>query len=285
MESGLKDKVALVTAAGSPLGMGRAIIDALTSEGVHIIACDMSPEEDEGGVPMMGLGGDPVARGLSEAVTAAKAKGVDAIEARADFSEPDEVEALILRARSHFGQVDLLVNVAGECWGANRVGEYDVDAWRRTMDVNLYGVFLTTRYVLPLMEERGGGCIVNVSSIAAERSHPMLSAYGAAQAGVAQFTRDVATEYGASGIRANAILAGDIRTDAFAKECKGMAALLGMSGEEVAQMSAETAPLRRLGDVADVARLVLFLASDAASFLTGLCVPVTGGRELPFKAQ
>lgn len=284
MDLGLKDKVALVSGAGSPGGLGAAIVDALAEEGVHIFACDMAPEQDDDAPPSM-LAADPIAQGLGEGVAAAKARGVDAISARADLSEPEEVEALVARARNHFGQVDILVNVAGGSWGANRVGEYDVDAWRRTMEVNLYGVFLMTREILPMMEQQGGGAIVNVSAIAALRSHPMASAYGAAQAGVAQFTRDVAAEYGPLGVRANAILAGDIRTGAYLAECTGMASLLGMSAEEVAQMSAETAPLRRLGEPGDVARLAVFLASKASSFLTGLCIPATGGRELPFKQQ
>lgn len=284
MDTGLAGKVAVVTGAGSPRGMGRAIVEALAAEGVHIAASDVgSPEPD----PLMQMmdyryGAD---EGLDATVEAAKALGVEAIGVRADVSDPEEVEALIAATASRLGGPDILVNVAGGSWGSNRTGDYDPEQWMKTVEINLFGTFLTTHYALPKMEAQGWGSIVNIGSMAAVRSHPMLSAYGAAKAGVAQFTRDVATEYGPQGIRANCLLPGDIRTDMFAMECKGMAMMLGMSEDEVAQLSAETAPLKRLGEVADIAGLVVFLCSKQASFLTGLSIPVAGGKDLPFKAH
>lgn len=276
-------RTAIVTGAGSPRGIGRAVVEALARQGASIVATDVArPDPD---MIMQALGYDyGASRGLDDAVDAARALGVEALGVCADVTVPAEVEAMVNAAKDRFGRVDFLVNVAGGSWGSNRVGDYDPEQWLKTLHVNLYGTFLTTRYCLPLLEVQGGA-IVNIASIAALRSHDMVSAYGAAKAGVVQFTRDVANEYGPQGIRANAVLPGDIQTDMLDMEFKGVAMLSDSTPEDVAAKSAERAPLRRLGEPRDVANLVAFLCSDRASFLTGLAVPVTGGKELPFRAH
>lgn len=280
----LKGRVAIVTGAGSPRGIGRAIVEALAREGAAIAASDLGASDPD---PLMEAleyryGAD---QGLDEAVAAAQQAGVEAVGIRADVTVPCEVEELVKRSRDVFGRIDILVNVAGGSWGSTRIAEYDPVDWLKTLHVNLYGAFLTTRACLPHFEAQGHGAIVNIASIAALRSHEMISAYGAAKAGIVQFTRDTATEYGPQGVRANALLPGDIKTDLLDMEFRGMAMLLGMSEEEVAAMSANSAPLRRLGSPQDIAELTAFLCSDKASFLTGLAIPVTGGKDLPFRAH
>jgi 3-oxoacyl-[acyl-carrier protein] reductase len=264
--------------------MGRAIVEALAAAGADIVASDIAQADPDPLMEMLeyryGAGA-----GLEETVKAAEALGVRALGVTADVTRPEEVEALVARTVEAFGRVDILVNVAGGSWGSNRVADYDPEQWLKTVRVNLFGVFLTTRQCLPHMERQGGGAIVNIASVAAIRAHEMISAYGAAKAGVVQFTRDVALEYGPQGIRANAILPGDIRTDLLEMEFKGMGALLGMAPDEVAKLSADSAPLRRLGEPRDIAALTVFLCSDAASFLTGLALPATGGKELPFRSH
>jgi NAD(P)-dependent dehydrogenase (short-subunit alcohol dehydrogenase family) len=280
----LSGRVAIVTGAGNPRGIGRAIAEALAAAGADLCVSDIAKGDPDAVMEALGyqFGAD---QGLDETTSAVREQGVDALAVAADVTQPEEVEQLVKQALQHFGQLDILVNVAGGSWGSNRVGEYEPEHWLKTLHVNLYGAFLTTRACLPQFENQGRGVIVNIASVAAIRSHEFTSAYSAAKAGLVQFTRDVATEYGPQGIRANAILPGDIDTDLLKMEFRGMSALLGMSEEEVAEMSSSGTPLRRLGQPQDVAHLAAFLCSDRASFLTGLAIPVTGGKELPFRGH
>lgn len=278
----LEGRVAIVTGAGSPRGMGRAICEALAGLGARIVASDLDKPSPDPVQQALGYeyGAD---QGLDETVEAARQVGVEAIGVRANVTEPDDVKQLVAQAIDAFGQLDILVNVAGGTWGSNRIADYDPGQWLDTLKVNLFGIFLTTKFALPHLEAQGKGAIVNIASIAAERYHEMMSAYSASKAGVVAFTREVAAEYGPKGVRANAVLPGDIQTDMYAMECKGVAMLHGTSEEEVVKASAESTPVRRIGHPADVAELVAFLCTDRASFLTGLAIPVTGGKELPFR--
>jgi len=278
----LDSKVALVTGAGSPRGIGRAIVEALARMGARIVATDVEDPEPDVIHEVLGYK-HGAKQGLDDTVAAAKALGVDARAIRADISDPEQVEELVTQAEKAFGRVDILVNVAGGSWGSNRVGEYEPEQWLDTIKVNLYGTFLTTRFVLPVFERQRGGVIVNVASIAAARACEMVSAYSAAKAGVVALTRDVAIEYGPQGIRANAVLPGDIQTDFLAMDFRGSATLLGLPEEKVVQQATEASPLKRLGAPNDVAELVAFLCTDRASYLTGLAIPVTGGKELPWR--
>lgn len=275
----LEGRVAIVTGAGSPRGIGRAIVEALAAEGAQIAASDIAQADPDTLQQMFGYQYG-AAQGLDATVEAAKAHGVEAIGVLANVADPADVEALVKAAAERFGRIDMLVNVAGGSWGTNRVGDYDPDQWLRTVQVNLFGTFLTTKYVLPHMEAQGAGAIVNIASVAAIRAHEMMSAYCAAKAGVVAFTQSVAQEYGPNGIRANAVLPGDIQTDLLTMEYKGMSMVLGIPEEEVAEKSKNETPVRRLGEAQDVARLVAFLCSDRAAFLTGLAIPITGGKEL-----
>lgn len=280
----LEGRTAIVTGAGSPRGMGRAIVEALAARGANIVASDIAVPQPDPLMEMMQYTYG-ASQGLDDTVAAAKAQGVSAVAVTADVTQPQEVEALVQAALDTFQHIDILVNVAGGSWGSNRVGDYEPEQWLKTLHINLYGTFLTTKYCLPHFEAQGKGAIVNIASIAAARAHQMISAYGAAKAGIVQLTRDVAIEYGPNGVRANCLLPGDIMTDLLAMEFRGMSMMLDMSEEEVAGISAESTPLRRLGTPQDIAELVAFLASDRASYLTGLAVPVTGGKELAFRAH
>ena len=279
----LSNQVALVTGAGSPRGIGCAVVQSLAKAGAHIAATDIAAGQPDAIQQALGYryGAD---QGLDATVETARAHGVEAIGITADVGDPAQVQALVQGVRDHFGRLDFLVNVAGGVWGSNRIGEYDPEQWWQTVRVNLYGVFLTTHYSLPLLEAQGGS-IVNIASIAAERSHDMLSPYGAAKAGVVQFTRDVAAEYGPQGIRANVLLPGDIETDMNAMEMKGLAMLLGVGEDEARQMNAASTPLRRMGQPADVGEAVAWLCSPRASFITGAAIPLTGGRELLYRGH
>ena len=174
--SGLQGRTALVTGAASPRGMGRAIVETLAAQGACVAASDIArPEPD----PVMeALGYQYGAKqGLEETVAAARERGAEAEAICADVASPEDVEALVAQTVARFGGVDILVNVAGGSWGSNRVGGYDPEQWLRTVRVNLYGPFLTTRFSLPHMEKAGKGVIINIASVAAIRTHEMLSAY------------------------------------------------------------------------------------------------------------
>ncbi|MBI1317556.1 MAG: SDR family oxidoreductase [Candidatus Hydrogenedens sp.] len=266
MDLGLKGKAAVVVGADKPGGVARAIAEALAAEGVHIAVC----------------GGD--AAGLEETAAVLKGYAVEAYAIPGDISDAEEAEAMIDRA-ARLGGIDLLVYAPEGEWGGGPIAEYDPDDWQITLEFHLVGAFLATRYALPHLVNSGAGSIVNIASMAATRSCPAHSAYAAAMAGIAQFTRDTAAEYGPQGVRANCILAGDIRTDRFEAECRTLSALLGMSAEEVARMTADAAPLKRLGERDDIAALAVFLCSTPAAFLTGLSIPAAGGKDVLFQAR
>ncbi|MBX7258008.1 MAG: SDR family oxidoreductase, partial [Candidatus Hydrogenedentes bacterium] len=194
----LEGKVALVTGAGSPRGIGRAIVEALARLGARIVASDVEDPLPDVIHDVLGYK-HGAKQGLDETVAAAQALGVEAVAFRADICVPEDVEQLVANAASAFGHIDILVNVAGGSWGSQRVGEYEPDQWLDTLKVNLYGTFLTTRYVLPLFEKQRGGVVINIAAIAAERACEMVSAYSAAKAGVVALTRDIAVEYGPQG--------------------------------------------------------------------------------------
>jgi len=280
----LEDAVALVTGAGSPRGIGRAIVEQLAARGVNIVASDIATAAPDEYMLETGYryGAD---MGLDETVAAAKKLGVSAIGLRCDITSPGDVDILVEEAMQVFKRIDILVNVAGGSWGSNRIGDYAPELWLKTLQTNLFGTFLTCRAVLPIMEQQESGAIVNIASIAAIRAHPLTSAYNAAKAGVVQFTRDIAVEYGPLGIRANCLLPGDIQTDLLAAEHRGMAEVLEMPEEEIAELSACGVPLRKLGTPREVAAAAVFLCSPEASFITGLAMPVSGGRELSHKAH
>lgn len=277
----LEGQVAIVTGAGSPRGMGRAICETLAGMGARIAASDLGNPEPDPVQQALGYAYG-AGQGLDETVETAKSLGVDAIGIRADVTSPEEVESLVAQTVDALGRLDIVVNVAGGTWGSNTVQDYDPAHWLNTIKVNLFGTFLTTKFAVPRFEA-GGGCIINIASIAAERSLEMASAYGAAKAGIVQFTKDVAVEYGPLGVRANALLPGDIRTDLYAMECKGNAMMRGISEDEFIAECALLTPMRRIGLPKDIADVAAYLCTDRAAFLTGLAIPVTGGRELALR--
>ena len=278
----LAGRTAIVTGAGSPRGMGRAIVETLAGMGANIVASDTPrPAPD----PVMEAlqykyGAD---EGLEETVAAAKERGVEAIAAPGDITDQDDMKGMAKTAMDTFGRIDILVNVAGGAWGSNRITDYDPEDWMKTIRTNLFGTFLATNACLQFMENQGAGAIVNIASIAGVRSLEMLSAYGASKAGIIQFTRDIAVESGPKGVRAYALMPGDIDTDMYRMEARGYAMMHGETEENFIAKSAGSTPMGRIGLPSDIAELTAFLCTDRAAFLTGLVIPVTGGKELAFR--
>lgn len=244
----LKDKIAIVTGGGRDIG--REVSIRLAAEGARIC---------------VNFANDAAAAG--ETLRRIEAAGGRAILHRADVTRAAEVDTLLAAARKAFGdRIDILVNVAGGLVARKQLAEIDEAFFDQVMDLNLKSTYLMTRATAPHMPH--GGSIVNFSSLAArDGGGPGSSIYATSKGAVSTFTRAMAKELGPRGIRVNAVCPGLIGTsfhDTFSKA-------------EVRKAVAAATPLRREGQAAEVADLVAYLASDAASFVTGANIDVNGG--------
>ncbi|MBS1580619.1 MAG: SDR family oxidoreductase [Bacteroidetes bacterium] len=242
----LKDKTAIITGAGS--GIGEAIALLFARNGARVVLADLHERDAE--------------RVAARIIT----EGGHALPLGVDVSRPDDCEGLVRRTLRDFGRLDVAVNNAGIGGAAAPVGEYPVEEWDKVMGVNLRGVFLCMRHQLPAMHAHGGS-IINMASILGKVGFPLSAAYVAAKHGVVGLTENAALEYATSGIRVNAVGPGFIRTPLLDKN------LSPAQLEGIAAMH----PMKRLGTAEEVAELVLWLASDKASFVTGAYFPVDGG--------
>jgi NAD(P)-dependent dehydrogenase (short-subunit alcohol dehydrogenase family) len=242
----MESKVAIVTGGGS--GIGAACSVMLGDRGVRVVVADKNSDAAE------------------RVVAAIRADGGEAIAVTVDVSDPASCETMVAQSVHAFGGLQIAVNNAGIGGPPAPTGEYPLDGWRSVMSVNLDGVFSCMRYEIPAMLASGRGSIVNMSSILGSVGFPTASAYVAAKHGVVGLTRTAAIEYAAQGIRVNAVGPGFIDTP-----------LLRDASEEVLAGIAEAHPNQRLGKPAEVAELVCFLASDAASLVTGSYYTIDGG--------
>ncbi|MBL7962199.1 MAG: SDR family oxidoreductase [Flavobacteriales bacterium] len=243
----LSNKVALITGAGS--GIGEAVALLFARHGARLVLTD---------VDMAGL--DRVA-GL------AKAGGAQVITVRNDVSVATECEAAVEAALKAYGRLDIAVNNAGIGGPAALTGDYPLDGWHQVINVNLNGVFYGMRYQIPAMLKSGAGSIVNISSILGQVGFATASAYVAAKHGVVGLSKNAAMEYAAQGIRVNSVGPAFIRTPLLTKH---------LTEEQLTGIAAMH-PIGRLGRPEEVAELVLWLAGDKASFVTGSYYAVDGG--------
>ena len=250
MAGSLESKVALVTGGSS--GMGRATALIFAREGAKVVVADMNSEGGEDTVSMI------------------KGAGGEAIFVHADVSSADDVEAMVNKAVETYGRLDCAHNNAGiEGTVGLRTHEYPEDAWGQLMGVNLKGVWLCLRYEIPQMLRQGGGAIVNTSSAAGLVGMRGASAYAATKHGVAGLTKTAALEYAPSGIRVNAVCPGFIHTPMFDR--------LNVNNPRGEEQAKAMEPIGRLGAPEEVAEVVVWLCSDAASFVTGNVMPVDAG--------
>ncbi|MGE0822634.1 MAG: SDR family oxidoreductase [Candidatus Binatia bacterium] len=242
-------KVALVTGGSS--GIGRAAALAFAREGAKVVVADVSVE-----------GGEETARLVIEG-------GGEAAFAKADVAHAADVEALIAKVVSTYGRLDCAFNNAGiEGPGAPTV-DYSDEGWDKVIAVNLKGVWLCMKYEIPQMLKQGGGAIVNTSSSAGLVGFRGGSAYVASKHGVIGLTKTAALEYAKAGVRVNAVCPGAIDTPM-------MGRITGHKEHRAARM-AEAEPVKRMGTPAEIAEAVVWLCSDAASFVTGHAMAVDGG--------
>lgn len=245
----LDGKIALITGVSSGLGQASALMFA--RYGAKLVL---------GGVHEQG--GEETALRIREG-------GGQAIYVRADVTRSGDVEALVGRAVEHYGRLDCAVNNAGTEGPVGATVDCTEEEWDRVMAVNLKGVFLCMKYEIPRMVERGGGAIVNMSSVAGLIGMAGLSAYVASKHGVIGITKSAAIEYGKRGVRINAICPCTVRTP--------MMDRLLRTKLVTEQGVADALPLGRLGAPDEVAEAAAWLCSDRASFTTGHALAVDGG--------
>jgi 3-oxoacyl-[acyl-carrier protein] reductase len=240
-------KTAIVTGAGT--GIGRATAQLLAERGARVVAAGLQPEQ------------------LRETVETIAAAGGDAIAVDADLSDPDAIEAVAARAQDAFGGTDVLVNNAA-IYPIGPWHEMDAAQWDAVFATNIRGYFLMARAVRPQMIARGGGAVVNVSSVTFFTGNALLLAYVASKGAVIGFTRALAREAGPDGIRANAVAPGAFPT---------AATEIHADQEALWRDVLDSQSIKRRGEVLDVARAIVFFASDDASFVTGQTLLVDGG--------
>jgi len=274
MDSNIKGKVALVTGSGKKTGIGYAIARKLASHGANVIISDLGNLSKEGAIVKTGTTAE-----IDEIVTELEKEfSIQALAIGADVTDNGSISQMVEKIKGSFSQVDILCNNAGASFGVpNAVHTYDEDAWMKTIDVNLHSVFKVTRAILPLMMEKGGN-IINTASRAGKVPPLFNGAYAVAKAGVIMLTKVMALELAGNNIRVNAICPGQIMTDLeqwrFGLEAK----FFGSTVEERKEEMCKTIPLNRIGSPDEVAKLVLFLASEQSSYLTGQAINVTGGQ-------
>jgi len=241
----LKGKVAIVT--GAAQGIGRGIALALAKEGAKVVVSDISDK-------------------IADVVREIESLGSEALAAKANVADSKETEKMANAAIKKFGRIDILANNAG-IYPFKPLVEMKEEDWDRVMGVNLKGVFNCTKAVLPKMIEQKSGNIINISSIAgAVVGYINLAHYCASKGGVLGFTRAAALELAQYGVRVNAIAPGAVETPG-----------TKVVGEEALKQVTQTIPLKRIGQPEDVANLVVFLASDDSSYITGQLIVADGG--------
>ena len=239
----LEDKVAVVTGAAS--GFGEAIARRYAAEGARVVVADLN--DQTGGRIADEIGGAYV---------------------HADVSDRDDVRAMVRTAVDRYGRLDTMVNNAGVTHVNRPMLEVGEEEFDRIFEVNVKAIYLAAMEVVPLMREQGGGCIVNTASTAGLRPRPGLTWYNASKGAVITMTKSMAAELGPDNIRVNALcpVAGDTPL---------LPSFLGANTREAFEA---TVPLGRLSTSEDVAKAALWLASDEASFITGVALEVDGGR-------
>lgn len=243
MDLQLKDKVALVTGAGSQIGYGKAICLTLAEEGCDIVAADIDVE------------------GAGKTAKEVEALGRRALAVKVDVTKQSDVEAMVEQAIKKFGRIDILVNNAGASSKEQPFMEMTPQDWEFDINVNLLGQIRVARAVLPHMLKRKYGRIINTSG---GQGLPSISIYGAAKGGVVQFTKALAREVGSRGVIVNAVGPG-----------LGKTGLTRRAPDAMFEGEKQGSVLKRLCEPADVAPVVAFLASDKCSYMVGQLVQLS----------
>jgi len=250
----LDRKIAVVTGAAGVIG--RATTELLAERGARIVAVDRKREDLEDAIKGLPASAEPLA------VTA-------------DVSDEDEVANYVRAAVDRFGTIDVFYNNAGIEGEVRPITQYPLDTFRRVLDVNVVGVFLGMKHVLPVMLKQNKGSIINTASIAGLIGSPQIAVYSASKHAVIGLTRSAAWECTGTGVRVNCVCPGMIDSRMLSAILEGR----NTGNAPVPQQKiVERIPARRLGHASEVASIVAFLASDEASYVSGSAYTVDGGR-------
>ena len=254
-EMDMQGKTALVT--GGAGGIGRAACLEFARAGANVAVVDIDASAAE------------------QTAADVRALGVQVLAMAADVSQSAQVQAYVKQTMDAYGRIDYFFNNAGIEGRVAPVAEYDEDVWDRVIAVNLKGMFLGLRHVLPVMIAQGKGAVVNTASVAGTLGSPRGAAYSTSKFGVIGLTKSAAGEVGVQGIRVNAICPGPINT-------RMIHSLEEMNNPAdpaaVARFNVGRNPMRRYGEPEEVARIVVFLCSDAADYVNGAAWIIDGGR-------
>ncbi|MFX0135483.1 MAG: SDR family NAD(P)-dependent oxidoreductase [Candidatus Hodarchaeota archaeon] len=261
MGNRLKDKVAIVAGAGQQpgdtIGNGRAISILFAREGAKVMLVDINPDYAQ------------------ETKSMIDEEGGESFVFKADIVKEDDCRLMVEKCVEVYGRIDILINNVGIGEGDKPLIKLSEESWDKIFNANLKGMFLTCKYVLPVMIKQESGCIINVSSIAAVCAGPFV-AYKISKSGVNSLTHQLAQEYAGRGIRVNAIMLGLMNTpmavEGFVRETKARK-------KDIISLRNRLVPLKGgMGDAWDTAYAALFLASDEAKFITSVILPVDGGQ-------
>lgn len=244
----LEAKVAIITGAASGIGKATALLFA--REGAKVVVSDINEESG------------------TEVVNEIKNSGGEALFVKADSSSAEDHKNLVDETVKAFGKLDIAVNNAGIGGEVNKTADMSVEGWKKVIDINLSGVFYGVKYQAPEMVKNAGGSIINIASILGQAGFATSAGYVAAKHGVVGLTKTAAWEYAREKVRVNAVGPGFIYTGLVNEEAMGKEALTALEARHA---------FGRLGEAEEVANMILFLASDEASFVTGSYYPVDGG--------
>jgi len=252
-------KVVVITGAAN--GIGKACAMRFAEEGANITCLDMAEEANQ------------------KVADACREKGVEALAMVCDVTDKASVEDAVQKTLDAWGKVDILVASAGIYTGAP-IEEVSLQEWKRTIDINLTGVFLSNQAVAPLMKKQKSGSIINISSMAGKTSFAASASYSSSKSGVIGLTRSLGVELAPYGATVNAVCPGNTLTDMVRGVAEKVGKMDGMTGEEWLQMRAADCPMDRLAEPWEIAGVVAFLASEDSRYLTGQSLSVDGGMVL-----
>jgi len=259
MEKLLQDRIALVT--GGAQGLGQAICSRLAQEGCHLVVADLNE--------------------AAAIETAASITDRRAIAIKTDVTDESQVAAMVDRAVTEFGRLDLLVSNAGILI-SGEISEFPAEKWRAVMNVNLFGFFLCAKHAARVMKPQKKGVILQINSKSGKKGSFKNSAYAASKFGGIGLTQSIALDLAEDGIRVNAICPGNLLDSPLWVDSlyKQYAKKLNITEAEVRQRYIDQVPMKRGCTYEDVCNVVVFLASDQSSYMTGQAINVTGGQEM-----
>lgn len=253
----MSERVVIVT--GASQGIGASIALAFAANGDHVVLAARNEE-----------GLDATAAAISEA-------GGRSTTVVTDVTHPESVDAMVESVMARHGRIDVLVNNSGVSGPSGRLWESDIEEWKSTFDVNVFGVYLACRSVLPVMETQGSGSVVMVGSITGKRPLFGRTPYAATKTALIGLTRTLAVEAGAIGVNVNLVSPGFVAGPRIDWVIEAQAAARGIEPDEVRKEFAAESPRNRLTQPEDVARAVVFLASPDAVGITGVDLNVSSG--------